>query len=831
MSKWISLSGASSGSKATETSRHNYVIFEVPVGQKAIFQLDVERIRSLQSKKHRMYFVAQGVDNFGEESWLEWKSGPAPMALHEYFNQLNGGAADYSPESVKHIGRNYITAFETLENGQTNWSQPSYLSYTPEQAGQGIWLESLYYSPDWGGMGAFIIGVDQPKVLSFFAKKREFRAYDSDENFIRGDVQSLEGIRYGDTVYLHIETHRIIPGRYTAEVDILYQGTRIYNGAKRLELDKYANPANPALEYNLQMQEALFVDSAWQEATGHPNGTTLDYTIRFTFSPKDVLENRTDGGFTPGSPVIREFTLKVTTTFLDFIIPVMGQTPQIVSVNEETLTPINHDECRFSALEVVVKDQEPIEILKENREQGVLSVNLINPVIPVIAGNGDDQEIIVQLEDVHTEECEGNPSHHNNIFVYNEAVGTWSPKESEDKLVLKPKYVYPRGMQRPTSISDISIEHIDVREVLKYIWPARDSLAQQHRLDVSTCRYFRSIDIKVYPDIKWELAVEFIINQSNYKAANMPPGNIFAKHQEKSRKAGYKRWLMNRRGKVPISIGLGLSAEWNDGSSKRSFTNEFADRIQLVAEVISNSVNILQGAINSAQGLAKATAIPIGFDIRYPKFVIVGKWFLESGDQLESANTIGEVGLGFKPLIGAEMVIDILGAAITAVSYGTTGNPAAAKIISKFRQGLDKLGASVVFTATFYGELEIEIEALRIDERNGIDMQGKSTIGGRMGVMIELGISAELGKANGAKFMPIDVSFRAAARAHGFFGGELTINSDEEGLFIQPTLKFSGIMLSVEIEGEVGWWKSNFKVEEKVIDEDTVPLEKKYFTK
>ncbi|UKB82874.1 OmpA family protein [Chryseobacterium sp. MEBOG06] len=368
---------------------------------------------------------------------------------------------------------------------------------------------------------------------------------------------------------------------------------------------------------------------------------------------------------------------------------------------------------------------------------------------------------------------------------------------------------------------------------IEYIWPSATNPNQFH-LHVHSCRYFSNektttVLIKAYPDIKWELALEFLVNVSNYKAANMPAGNIYAKHQEKSRQAGYNRWRMNETGKVPISIGVGLSAEWDAGREKRSFTNEFADKIELVAKMIATSVNIVQNAINYAQSAAKETAIPVGFNIRYPKFTVVGKWYLERVNENNTLSVIGEVGFGFKPLIGAEVIIDILGAAIAAASYGATGNPAAARIINKFRGGLEKLGASVTFTATFYGELEITVDALKIDSINGINMQGKTTIGGKMGATIELSVSVEIGKVKGTKSKPI-MTFKAAAKADSYFGGDIVLDSDAKGLFIQPILKFSGVVLSVEIEGEVGWWKSNFKVEEKAIKEETFYLEKKYLT-
>ncbi|MFK7031832.1 hypothetical protein [Flavobacterium oreochromis] len=109
---------------------------------------------------------------------------------------------------------------------------------------------------------------------------------------------------------------------------------------------------------------------------------------------------------------------------------------------------------------------------------------------------------------------------------------------------------------------------------LNYIWPRYniltwDEASNPYYVFIHSCRYFSSegnnaILVNVFPDIKWELAFEMLINVSNYKAANMPAGNIYAKHQEKAREAGYKRWQIEKNGKIPISLGLGLSAEWDN---------------------------------------------------------------------------------------------------------------------------------------------------------------------------------------------------------------------------------------------------------------------------
>ncbi|RAV30762.1 bactofilin family protein [Sinomicrobium soli] len=808
MSKWISLSGASSGNKVMETSRHNYVIFEVPVGQKATFQLDTDRLRSLQSRKHRMYFVAQGMDAFGEESWLEWKSGPAPMALHEYFNHLNGGKADYTPESVKQVAHNYITVFETGENGQTDWSRPRYPSYTPERAGQGIWLESLYYSPDWAGMGAFIIGVDQPGVLSLFAKKREFRMYDPDENFIREDIQSLEGIRYGDTVDLHIETHRIIPGRYGAEVEILYQGTRIYNGKKRLDLDRYANSDNPALEYNLQMKESLFVDPAWKEATGHPDGTTQDYTVRFTFNPKDVLENRTDGGFAPGSPVIRDFTLKVSTTIFDFIMPRLGLTPQIVSVKEETLTPIDHEECRFSALKVIVKDQEPIEILRENKEQGFLATNLIHPVIPVVAGNGDDQEVTIQLEGVHTEECGEKPSHHNNIFVYDEAVGTWSPEESGDKLVLRPRYEYPGGvvgMNNPIAL-------------LSYIWPKRRELTQNYSCGISTCRYSREVRFNIHPDIEWEL--EFKWNHDAPFYYGFSNGlTSYSIDKDKAIGSAVDSGFASD-GEMLQSFEWSLKATWNNGEDEFEVGDKFLEGIRKTLSLFARVKTLIDNITTHLRG-----NMPMSLEIESPAIAASAKWKLEKtgdipADSPDQIATLVTVGASAKPLVGATFTIDLISAAATTLSPGVT------KVI-EFVRTKAKDYVEVVFEVRFSGNIEVDgkvdINTL-LPERS----EGEITVTGEIKLEIELSASGSTGEVAAGSF---EAEIEAGITGEASVKGGVEGGADREGVYIVPVAEFGGVIATFVLKGSVRFGIIKRTFDKSPPDAEIVPPDKIEFEK
>ncbi|GGI29478.1 hypothetical protein [Pedobacter mendelii] len=493
---------------------------------------------------------------------------------------------------------------------------------------------------------------------------------------------------------------------------------------------------------------------------------------------------------------------------------------KVAKVGQAQTNAVKYDPCKFNKIEIS-------EIIKENGLAKPQTTVLFNEGT---SGNGSQafsvvapdqftgKELILVVEGFDTQKCQ-TKKHISKEVIFRE-VGV--QVGNDDKRILT------KGQ---STIKQKVYSNITRANAITYIW-AKATTPNQFWYYINSCRYYSeptmpTVIIKAYPDVKWELAVEFQVGVSNYKAANMPAGNVYARHQDMARQQGYKRWLMNQQSKVPINIGLGLSAEWNEGNTKVSYTQQLEGKIGRFVEIISKSIDTLQEAVNFAQSAAKATSIPIGFDIRYPKLTIAASWSLDPTSANQPIAVVGVLNVAANPLIGGSGIIDILGCAIAAASYGTTGNPAAARLIEKFRGGLEKLGASVVFTATFYGELLISFDALKIHSIKGIGMADKATIGGKMGVTIELSISVEIGRIKGTKTKPL-ITFKAAGKADAYFGGEFLFNSDSQGLFAQPVIKFSGVVLSLEVEGEAGWWKSSFKIEEKVINEQTHYFEKKY---
>jgi outer membrane protein OmpA-like peptidoglycan-associated protein len=367
---------------------------------------------------------------------------------------------------------------------------------------------------------------------------------------------------------------------------------------------------------------------------------------------------------------------------------------------------------------------------------------------------------------------------------------------------------------------------------LQYIWPK--VFPNEYNIGVHSCRYFSNdsnttVLVKAYPDIKWELAFELKIDIKNYSHTNMPPEyRIFEKHQKIATKEGYKRWSMNKNGEVPVVIGIGLKAEWNEKQRKLSLTKEWEKKTEVLAKALAKSVDLAQNAINVCRGVMETTSIPISFGVEYPKIEMVGSWYLQKEEKHLALAIVGELNFGAKPFIGANVTIDLIAAAITVASYATTGSPAISKIVDKIRSTGKKVGAEISADAKFYGNIEIMFNEVKINSITGTQ-GGFLLIGGKMGMKLIVEVKAGNNPWYSKK-SPI-MPFEALARGTGdaYFGGEMKIDSDKNGIFIEPTLKFSGLEVTLEVEVTVGWFKEGVeKKYSEVVPKKEIKLNKHY---
>jgi hypothetical protein len=368
---------------------------------------------------------------------------------------------------------------------------------------------------------------------------------------------------------------------------------------------------------------------------------------------------------------------------------------------------------------------------------------------------------------------------------------------------------------------------------IQYIWPAATKPNQFH-LHVHSCRWFSNkknttVLIKAYPDIKWELAFELKIDIKHYSHTNMPSEyRIFEKHQKIATKEGYKRWELNKKGEIPIVVGIGLKAEWDDKFRKVSLTKEWEKKTEILAKTLAKSVELIQTAINVCRGVMETTSIPVSFGVEYPKFEAVASWYQQNEPGYLKLAKVGEINFGAKPFIGVTTTIDLIAAAVTIASYSTTGSPAISKIVNKIRNAGKKVGAEISADAEFYGNIEVMFKEVKINSIKGTQ-GGFLLIGGKMGMKLIVEVKAGNDPWYSKK-KPI-IPFTALGRAEGdsYFGGEMKIDSDEKGIYIEPTLKFSGLQVKLKAEVTVGWFTESVEKEyDNVVPEKEINFAKHY---
>jgi len=408
-------------------------------------------------------------------------------------------------------------------------------------------------------------------------------------------------------------------------------------------------------------------------------------------------------------------------------------------------------------------------------------------------------------------------------------------KDKHQKNIRINSAEYPTAINKVTNKLDFPItSNLSALNPIpmQYIWPK--VLENEYNIHVHSCRYFSvdsnpTIKVVVYPDIKWELAFELKIDVKNYSHNNMPPEyRIFEKHQKIATKEGYKRWLMNKNGEIPVVVGVGLKAEWNEAQRKLSLTKEWEKKTEILAKQLSKSIELIQSGINVCRGVLESTSIPVSFEVKYPKFEAVASWYLQKEDNQLNLAIVGKVNFAAKPFIGASVTIDLIAAAVTVASYFTTGSPAISKIVQKIRNAGKKVGAEIAADAKFYGEIEIMFNDLSINSIKGTQ-GGNLLIGGKMGMKLIVEVKAGNNPWYRKK-SPI-LTFEALARATGdaYFGGEMKIDSDDKGIYIEPTLKFSGLEVTFEAEVTIGWFKDGVeKKYSEVVPKKEIKLNKHY---
>ncbi|WP_152567189.1 hypothetical protein [Porphyromonas macacae] len=367
---------------------------------------------------------------------------------------------------------------------------------------------------------------------------------------------------------------------------------------------------------------------------------------------------------------------------------------------------------------------------------------------------------------------------------------------------------------------DYSIK--EKKTVLKYLWPIRHELIQMTLIEIATCRHSKIIEINIYPDIIWELAFAFSLeNPLAYthsgKKNNPKAKQIYKEAQTKAIRSGWDKSSAFKGEAIPYIFDLSLKSTFNTTFRKveLQLAKEFSIKIKRFVKIIASLKEWADTIKKYAGGKVKKNPFlslnsPFSIEVMSPKLGASVEWKSQYSGESNKISIVGLLSFTADPLIGAEFTIDLL--AVTA----TTINPAVGKILAGFRIGLEKLGASAVIELVFYGNLEVVLEALSFNFLNNeITGGGKQMIKGKMGVSLIMRINVK--GTLSAIICRVKYEFLAEAKADAYFGGTMEFAMDEEGLYGDFLGCFSGLLVTGKIEGKIGLYSGSVVFEAEPI--------------
>ncbi|WP_433778185.1 OmpA family protein [Flavobacterium anhuiense] len=354
---------------------------------------------------------------------------------------------------------------------------------------------------------------------------------------------------------------------------------------------------------------------------------------------------------------------------------------------------------------------------------------------------------------------------------------------------------------------------------LQYIWPrynithvlnAEKSMdsANNYFIDVHSCRYYsndanHTIQIKAYPDIKW--AFEFFLNLTNDLSVKWQNKNEFdvKELQKKSGKIGAeRRWKQK-----DASIGFSLKAKWDNEKQSKELKAEYETKFKKAYDIFASIGALADGITNKTKGTISDTiskSIPASFIVKPPNLSFTGDWFLaHPEDNKTIIGTDVTIGLHAKPLIGLEVAIDLLGAAVFVAGSLVGAGPGVTKLYNAIQGQLKNgikvgdeqngISASVdiymdlIITSTITINTDIKFNTA------GKAKDAKVRLESETKLKVELKVGIKIKGEAAIVIIKVKAYFEASASAEASATYAHTLNYDDKGLYYRPKLGFDGM--------------------------------------
>lgn len=369
--------------------------------------------------------------------------------------------------------------------------------------------------------------------------------------------------------------------------------------------------------------------------------------------------------------------------------------------------------------------------------------------------------------------------------------------------------------------------------LVMYIWPEKCSPVH-FQFRINTCRYYSdksktTLIVKAYPDIKWTLDFFFNLTTLLGSAYNTK-GITETKYKDLQSKAGKmgaeKRWEQK-----DASFGISLKAEWNKPENNylrsEELSAEFESKFKSLFNLFSSIGDVTNALTKKVRGGIRSTrgSLPMTFEIKPPNVSVSGVWALARVTKdKKPSNKIGtQVKVVFKadPLIGLELTIDLLGAAVGVaagvLSGGTALEPAMRfyNVIKKLMNkgvevGDDNVGVTanmdiyldLILSNVITVDLAFNFNTKGSREQAGGALKGKSTLKAELkaGIYAKAEVALVVAKVIGY------FEGKASGYASVSLGGSLYTNTDKgkEGVYLRPELGFDGLKAEYVVYLKIG---------------------------
>lgn len=505
--------------------------------------------------------------------------------------------------------------------------------------------------------------------------------------------------------------------------------------------------------------------------------------------------------FLPYQRITRKLQLNVKNDFTYDPNDIKGEV-QPVLVGNNSIRESNYKPCKYTGINVKYpsKDKDGKKVTKElevfNESKNCQYSGIVNII-------GGKCPIVIMLIGKETVSCilSENINHDKHLMSIIEFD---SEKTSQNAQLIGSiiqwnlKYNYgDTVISLIGKVFDGNISEIAMNSLYSYIWPIRDSLIQSNQIQLATCRHLKIVNMRLFPDIIWELKIGLKFAKYDAVEGKNQEGRAYEELIKKKQQAGYSKWYTIKYGKTQSEFFLELTCTYDDDSQKFEIGKKIEKNIRDYLGVILKAKKMADDILSYVKGI-DAKKAPIEFDIQFPIFDASLKWNLVER-QNNKIGINGEFTIKANPLIGGLFTIDLF-------RCGARTIPLLAfidKIVNQsYKSKYIDYEGEIRLDLKFDGSLILNLTNV-IFKTNPFEISlKKSNMKGRFGVLLiaEIGVGLKVYVIKSKATTKLE----ANATADAYFSGTITPGVDMKGLFVTPEVAFTGLHATVELSAEFG---------------------------